>query len=349
MKKIFSPILFAGVLLLTGCRNSPPAEISSRPDLFAESETAVTEQTDPPESGQQSSEQYPESETLRSVSGGIKNSPATYAYDGSPITVTYLFSADGCPAVGFMVFCDGQPVPYHTPDEPEDRLIHTAPITVPNQQEEINLILTPAGRKGDHVTLQVCDIVDPLYDLEKLNTNDSQFLQMIRGQKGRLAYGWPATVNMYADGIAPETDRSANYTRSPIPTDVLRSMEYQSDNGTTHSEIENLRSECTVEGMLISVYYALGKDDSLTMHLRLYGGNQPEVSVHLMMNWEPAPVFDGKTVIRVPVSEDQYTDFDLVLDASQIPAGRYLCSLVITPTENLILSPHPAFVVDIPE
>lgn len=281
---------------------------------------------------------YPESEWFRGSSGGIKNSPATYVYDGSPITVTYLYSAEGSPEIGFMVFCDGQPVPYHTPDEPDDRLIHTAPVRVPNQEEEIDLILTPAGKKGSTVTLQVCDIVDPMYDLNKLQA-DNRFLPMIRGLKGWLFYGWPAQVIMEEDGVSPAADYSTNYTRRAVPVSPASTEEEQK------STI--LRAECTVAGKGDCVYYALQGDDPLVMHLTVYGGSAPEVTVQFLMNWEPAPVFDGKTSLRVPVSEDQYTEFDIVLDPSQFEPGRYLCTPVITPTENLMLQPQIPFVAEI--
>ena len=323
-------------LILTGCQSSVPESIGS-PDLFAES--GVTEQS--AESAENS-----ETEALTDISGGIKNSLASYTYSGEPITVTYQYAAAGTPAVGFMVFCDGQPVPYHTPDEPEDGLIHTAPIHVPNQYEEIDLILTPAGKKGDNVLLQVCDINDPLFDLNRL-ASDPEYLALIRGLKGYFSYSWPAHVQMEADGIAPVTDYSTAFTRTPIPEDTLRTLEYEDASGKLHSRTELLNAGCTVTDNESRINYTLHSGDRLTLHLTLYGGIYPKVSVSLLVNWEPVAAFDGKTMLKAPVSADQYTECDAVLDTTDIPPGKYLCTLAVTPTENLAMKPMQTFAAEI--
>lgn len=261
------------------------------------------------------------------------NGTNTYFYSGEETVIKYQYTATGTPSVGVMLLCDGVALPFHTSENSIDAVLQKIPLE-DGKQKEIDLCFVPYGKKGETVTLEIVDIIDPDYDVTEGEKEDI-LLDYIHGMRYKVGYISGIYVNLNADGAVCKEQIFEKYSKEKIEYYI------SGDNEEIY-----LETESTVNDEQ-SLWYTVEQGQPLDIHIR-YAGNVPEgIVTSLYIDGVLYPGFDGMGYAKCPVEEGNFTDIAGTIDTSGLGKGRHTVFSVCGNIEYNSVVPIRAFVLEV--
>jgi hypothetical protein len=363
MKRNILVTIILLTFILTGCSDNKPVNNNSSGTLPTQtSETVTTTATSDNASSIDSTDTNDTTDTteeifLESVKAGVRNQKTAYTYQGSPLILEYNYSAIGAKSVGFVILCDGFSVPYSTNFSTEEKLMHIIPHKGDGVKFDVDFKITPIGKKGDKVSIEVVDIVEPDYDISQLdlNTEDGSGIQPITfGKRFFHAYTTQITIDMQANGLENNNTISNKYTQTEIPPEDIESYLSENDDGTFTNQLDFLQASGTItgpDGDKNKLSQIVKKGDKINLEFQYCGTNglgTDKIVTSFYLNNEIYPIFEGKNYAECEIDKQNYSLVTGELDTANLEKGRYICyALSGNDNTNFMANNLHTFVIEV--
>ncbi len=290
-------------ITFAGCGNSPK-NAGKRNNVFEQnSETG-------------SSQEEEETKAEVSTSVRIKGMQKQYVYTGEDVVIPYLYEAMGSESVGIMILCDGIATPFHTQEEPEDKIFQVVSIRA-GKEKEIDLHVIPYGKRGDKVCVEVVDVTDPAFDYQ--NATEQEIHDAFgMGGKYQVRYISGITVSMEKGGLSYNGQIATDYTSRSI-----KKNQGAVDDFFDEENIQELNADGTVQGER-SDWYCVKQGDVLDLKIRYYGPDDKKIMTSVYVDGELYPAFRGKEYIQCPIRENEFSIVKGTIDTSALGKGRHV-------------------------
>lgn len=330
---------------LTGCSTSEMQ--NSRISIEnLQSSTAVESTSTKPINVESTAEKLPNDTVspLGMVSAKVTNGPS-YSFDEDPVKISYAYSIEGdIPDFGLIVLCDGIAVPFSTELNTEQSVLQVIPYTKSGETKNVDLYITPIGKKGDSVSIQIVDILDPEYDISTIDyDSENAFQPFIVGGRLRINSLSGLHIAMKQDGLPKPTSVSTASIIEDIPEDVINSNQSVREDGTIDNQLRFLKSYYTD-----NLHVVVNHGEMLPIDTKLSGTAGQNLFVSFYLDNKLMPVWDGCDYLQCYIDDKHYTQIKGELDTSKLEKGRYLCYTVCGNTEyNNCTAPIHAFILEV--
>lgn len=282
---------------------------------------------------------------LESISAGVKDEKAYYTFSGDRINIEYQYSAVGPESVGIMVLCDGIAVPFSTDISPEEKLLQIIPDIPSGETIDIVLSFTPIGKKGDDISVEIVDVVEPDFDISALDLTQP-LNAFIRGKKYLVNYISGISVTMLSDGLDNEAQISTEYEMAEISDEIIEQNKVMNDDGTVSNKLNYFSSEWSVENER-SLAYSVDKGDVLDISIIYCGTSGQDILTSFYIDNELFPVFDTCGYSKCFADDAHYTAIAGHIDTATLEKGRHICYSVCGNIENSMTIPTAAFIIEV--
>lgn len=311
-------VLGCALLFVSGCA-------PRQPDLDG-LEVTASGQADPFEtsprtqatSGEEESVPQPTEESLGSLRFGLADEkPLTdetglryLPYTGGEISLPYHFVAEGrtfSEGVGFLLFLNGIPQPYHTDTNEEVRYLH--PLygdEAGNISREFQFCFTPVtGQAGDMLELYVMNITDP--ECEPFDHSPFAYTMGSTASWERIRFeATPEAMRL------PEVPQYPNFY-----TVEYRDVPYEDIAGWSEEELLYLTEySFSINGVSDQrgrrTVYGVTAEEPLRLRFELWGSSRARFGLSFFVDNQPVPL-DGGMAIPMEIREGQKTIVELTL------------------------------------
>lgn len=344
--RILTALSMIAVITAVSCSNNNSASISDRQNInsLIVSDTEVNETVTSTESeATQSDEDFI---YFRGISAGVKDEVSSYVYNGSDIAIPYQYSIDGAKSFGIMVLCDGIPTNFSTDIDTEKKQMHIIQNKNQGEEMDIPLYVTPIGKKGETISIQLVDIVEPDFVFsEKESSEPGKYL--VYGQKSVVNYLNGITVKMESDGSAFSEEKYMISETADIPKEIIDENISIDENGKVQDQLASLHCDWLINGEQ-SLRYSLVQGEKLELSMQYYGTAGKDVTSFFFVDNKPFPVFENKMYSECFVDKKHYTTIKAEIDTSEMEKGLHICYSVagIDQIYNKC-SPTDAFIIEV--
>ena len=333
-------------LAMTGCSTNAPQGSEESRTPIEDLQAATTELADAETDAESTTELLPGTvKQFDSESAKIINGP-DYSYDGEPVKITGRYSMVGdIPTFGLIVLCDGIAVPFTTEFNEEPSQVQIIPYANNGEDQDVDLYITPIGKKGDLVSIQIVDILDPEFDIDAIDfDSENAYQPMINGGKFRIGSLAGLNILLNQDGLERTTSISTNAPMEDIPEDVIEDNKILREDGT----IENKLLSLQFYRENVSFRVAVEHGEKLPIEAKVSGTSGQDVFVSFYLDNQLTPIWNGCDYLQCHVDDTHYTQITGELDTSQLEPGRYLCYTACGNTKDIMsVAPVTAFILEV--
>lgn len=320
--KILTILSMIAVITAVSCSNNNSASISDRQNIHSliVSDTEVNVSATSTESKEtQSDEDFM---YLNSISAGVKDEVHSFVYNGSDIAIPYQYSIDGAKSFGIMVLCNGIPTNFSTDIDKEKKQIHIIQNKNQGEEMDIPLYVTPIGKKGETISIQLVDIVEPDFDFSKKESSEL-VKYLAHGSKFDVNYLNGITVKMESDGSVFSEEKYTISETADIPEEIIDENITIDESGKVQDKLASLHSDWLINEP--SLIYSLVQGEKLELSMKYYGTAGNNVTSFFLVDNKPFPVFENKIYSECFVDKKHYTTIKAEIDTSKMDKGRHIC------------------------
>lgn len=323
-KKIWGLIILILLLSTAACGKREQTQ-EERQDVFQSGSSENTEEN----SGfdENNSENLQEDteyeEMLQMVGVSIKDDKMNYIYDGNAVHLEFQYEALGSKSFGIMILCDGIAVPFTTGEDSTERYLHILPTAENGACKDVDLYFTPIGKKGDLVSVETVDIVEPDFDISQIDDSNI-FNPWVYGKKYWVRCSSGINVDMKQDGKERNVSISEDFTTEDIPQALIESSITVREDGTVDNELEYFHSDGYVNGSK-SGWLSVDQGEKVEIKITYYGTKGQDIYTGVYLNRELYPVFDGHEYSKAYIDAEHYTTILGEIDTSKLEKGKYIC------------------------
>lgn len=276
-------------------------------------------------------------EQFEFVSVNIKDGKTSYSYNGEKVIINYQYTAYEETSFGLMVLCDGIAVPFSTNKTAGDATLQIIP-NDNNDTMDVAISFTPLGKKGDTVSIEIVDIVEPDFDVTRLELNGN-ILPLIYGKKYKVAYISDIWVTMNEDGL--ENIASISEKNDYIELSVEEKKEYNEsrDMNSFWAEYKINEEE--------SILYSVKQGDILEVDITYTGTEGQDVFTSFYIDNELFSVFDKEDYSKCYVDGNHKTIIKGKIDTSNLEEGIHIVYSVCGNIKYGNYNPTKAFIIEV--
>lgn len=316
----FFALIFAivPVFLLSGCSNYHIPEEELEPDVSSVPEIS-----------------FENADTL--VYGSIFHGPyeprlgpegrLAMEYEGGEFVMDYEVTAEGTGKdVGFFLFLNGSPQPYHLEEGGEEKYLHSFTLETDNEPCQFRFCFTPIqGKQGETLTLTVLSVYNPGFQPDMEETSSYGWYHQILpcavqihfNEDAQAAASGAAPV---CQGIMTAESGQQKLTREFL-SEELPANGYNSEVTPQQAE-QQLYQSMLYNDKIIFDNLAVGEGEKVRISYKLCGPPGSEYETTFFLNHQPVLV-DGALSVHTVLTKGDMQVIEAELDMTHSDGGTF--------------------------